>query len=201
MGREYLNQILEEDIILLSVGESDTELMEPEEDLNITRPYSIIDELMDGQPNYHTENQTFTGLSTIFTTSYPLASMTNTTIPSTINTIIPISTHITSHGNTQQNTTAAHIQITTPAPPLTTISKPSTHLPTVQVHHLNTYLSTFFSYPVAPIIKLVKYHLKKQAKIKKANKNKTKNKKATTSKLRFTQRLQIHFSHPHFSSN
>ena len=30
--------------------------MDPEEDLNTTRPYTIIDELMDGAPNYHTEH-------------------------------------------------------------------------------------------------------------------------------------------------
>ena len=40
MGSELLNQILEEDIISLSGGGSDTELMEPEEDLSTTRPYS-----------------------------------------------------------------------------------------------------------------------------------------------------------------
>ena len=126
MRSELLNQIFEEDIISLSGVESDTELMEPEEDLNTTRPYFIIDDLMDGPPNHYTDHQTSTIFSTISIISYPLATMTKTTTPSTINTTTPTSTPITTHGNMQQNTTAAHIQFTTSAPPSLTISKPTT---------------------------------------------------------------------------
>ena len=54
MGSELRNKILEEDIISLNGGDFDTELLEPEEDLNETRPYSIIDKLMDGPPNSYT---------------------------------------------------------------------------------------------------------------------------------------------------
>ena len=115
MGSELLNQIFEEDISL-NGGDSDNKLMEPEEDLNETRPYSIIDELMDGPPNHCTKYQT--------STSHPLATMATTTSASTINNTPSTSTSTASHGNMQQKTTAAHIQFT--AQPSTTISKPTT---------------------------------------------------------------------------
>ena len=170
------------------------------EDLNTTRPYSIIDELMDGPPNYHIEHQTSTIFSTI---SYPLATMTTTATLWTINTTIPTSTPTTSHDNIQQNTTAAHMQFTTHAPLSTTTSKPPTTPPNQSTspskdkpfdfHFIlscSSYI-TNFNLPTKlaklcrdiqhnaelSIIKLVEDHLKKQAKIKKANKNKTKNKK------------------------
>ena len=57
-----LNEMLEEDIISLSSGESDTELLQSDfgwsakEDW-ITRPISIIDELMDGPPTHQTQHR------------------------------------------------------------------------------------------------------------------------------------------------
>ena len=216
MASEPLNQILEEETISLSCGESDTKLIEPEEDLNITRPYSIIDELMDSPSNHSTKHQTSTIFSTISTISYPLATMTTTTAPSTINTTTPISTPIISHDKMQQNTTAAHIQFTAPAPPSTIISKPTTtpsnrssspskHIP-FNFHFIPSrpnYI-TNLNLPMkldklcrdiqlsskVSIIKVVEDHLKKQTKIKKTNKNKSK--KATTYKLRFTPREHHH---------
>ena len=89
MHSELLNQILEEDIILLSGGESDTDLMGLDKDLNITRLYSIIDELMDGPPTQHTKHQTSTVFSTI---SHPLATMTTSRRYSNINTTTPTNT-------------------------------------------------------------------------------------------------------------
>ena len=57
MDSELLNQILEEDIISLSGGESDTDLMGLKEDLNTTRPYSTIGELIDGPSTHHTNQK------------------------------------------------------------------------------------------------------------------------------------------------
>ena len=139
MGSELLNQIFEEDIILLSGGESDTELIEPEEDLNETQPYSIIDELMDDPPNHYTNHQTSIIFSTI---SHPLATMATTTTASTINTTPSTSTPTTSHGNMQQNTTAAYMQFTatlSTTTPSDRSSSPSKHIPfnfqSPQLHH------------------------------------------------------------------
>ena len=57
MDSELLNQILEEDIISLSGGESDTDLTGLKEDLNTTRPYATIGELIDGPPTHHTNHK------------------------------------------------------------------------------------------------------------------------------------------------
>ena len=136
MVSKLLNKIFEEDIISLSGGDSDTELMEPEEDLNETRPYSIIDELMDGPPNSYTIHQTSTIPS--FAISHPLATMVTTITASTINTTPFNSTSTTSHGNMQQKSTTAHIKFTTP--PSTTISESTT---TSSLFKLTIQISTF----------------------------------------------------------
>ena len=180
MGSELLNQIFEEDIILLSGGELDTELIEPEEDLNETPPYSIIDELMDDPPNFYTNHQTSIIFSTISTISHPLATMATTTTASTINTTPSTSTPTTIHSNMQQNTTAAYMQFTATLSTTTpsdrsssTLSRPNyitdLNLPMKLAKlyrdiQLNAELS---------IMKVVEDHLKTQAKIKKTNKIRT----------------------------
>ena len=109
MNSELLDKILEDDMISLSGSESDVSLLGPdlglhlEEDLETTKPYFTIDELMDGPPTHHTKYQhsTNTTTSTIFSTvSHPLFTMTTTTTHSTINTT---SLTPTSHNDTQQN--------------------------------------------------------------------------------------------------
>ena len=70
-----VNKMLEEDIISLSGGESDTDLLgsdfgrDAKED-RITRPYSIIDELMDGPPTHQTLHQ-HTSVTTASTLTSP----------------------------------------------------------------------------------------------------------------------------------
>lgn len=65
MNSKLLNKILEDGIISLSSGESDVNLLEPdlgldlEEDLDITKPHSIIDELMDGPPTHYQDSQNY----------------------------------------------------------------------------------------------------------------------------------------------
>ena len=60
MNSELLNEMLEGNIISLSSGESNIDLLgpdfglDPKEGLNTTKPYSIIDELMDGSPTHRT---------------------------------------------------------------------------------------------------------------------------------------------------
>ena len=60
---ELLNEMLEVDISSLSGGESDIDLLgpdfglDPKEDLNTTRLYSIIDELMDWPTNPPNQSQ------------------------------------------------------------------------------------------------------------------------------------------------
>ena len=118
INSELLHKILEDFIISLSGGESDVDLLGPdfgldiEEDLNTTKPYSIIDELMDGPTTHHTKYQHFTNTitSTIFSTvSHPLSTRTTTKTHSTINSTSPIPT--TSHNDTQQTTTPAQAHI------------------------------------------------------------------------------------------
>ena len=58
MNSELLDSILGDDVISLSSGESDVDLLGPdlslgfEEDLDTTKPYFIIDKLMDGPPTH-----------------------------------------------------------------------------------------------------------------------------------------------------
>ena len=120
MNSELLDKILKDDMISLSGGEFDVDLLGPdlglglEEDLDTTKPYSIIDKLLDGPLTHHTKYQHFrnTITSTIFSTvSQPLSIMTTTTTHSTINTTSP--TPAISHNDTRQNTISAHTPITT----------------------------------------------------------------------------------------
>ena len=114
MNSELRGKILENDMIWLSGGESDVDLLGPdvglglEEDLDTTRPYSIIDELMDSPPTHHTKYQhsTNTITFTIFSTvSHPLSTMATTTTHSTINITGPIVT--TSHKDTTKHNTSS----------------------------------------------------------------------------------------------
>ena len=76
MNSELRGKILENDMIWLSGGESDVDLLGPdvglglEEDLDTTKPYSIIDELMDSPPTHHTKYQHSTNTIT-FINSLP----------------------------------------------------------------------------------------------------------------------------------
>ena len=79
MNSELLNEMLERDIISLSGGECDIDLLgpdlglDPKEDLNTTKPYSITDELMDGpathQTNYSSTRETTKPTHTQITTT------------------------------------------------------------------------------------------------------------------------------------
>ena len=119
MNSELLDKILDDDMISLSGVESDVDILGPdlglnlEEDLDTTKPYSIIDELMDGPPTHHTKYQhsTFQHSTTFSNVSHSLSTMTTTTKHSTINTTSPTPT--ASHNDMRQNTTPAHTRITT----------------------------------------------------------------------------------------
>ena len=77
MNSELRDKSLEDDIIWLSGSESDVDLLGPdlvldlEEDLDTTKSYSIIDELMYSPPTHHAKYQhstntiMFTILSTV----------------------------------------------------------------------------------------------------------------------------------------
>ena len=120
INNELPNIILEDDIISLSGGESEIDLLVPDfgldldEDLDTTKPYFIIDELMDGPPTHHTKYQhstntiTFTTFSTV---SHSLSTMATTTTNCTINSTSPTPTK--SHNDTRQTTIQAHTRITT----------------------------------------------------------------------------------------
>ena len=62
MSRELLDKFLEDDIIALSGGELDDNLLGSDMEENFenhhpsTKPYSIIDELMDNPPTHHNKN-------------------------------------------------------------------------------------------------------------------------------------------------
>ena len=209
LGNDHLNQIFEENIISLSGCDSDTELIELEEDLNKTRPYSIIDRLMGGPPICYTNHQTPT-IPSPAAISHPLATMATTITTSNASTTPSTSISTTSHDNMQQKTTSAHTRFT--VLPSKTISKPTTtlsdcsSLPSKHIpfnFHLIPRCPSYITDLNLPtklakicrdihlnaelfIIKVVEDHLKTQAKIKKTNKNK--NKKAVTYKLKFTSK-------------
>ena len=193
---ELLDKILEDDMISLSGGESDVVLLgadpslDVEKDLDTTKPYSIIGELIDGPPTHHTKYQhsSITTTSTIFSTvSGSLSTMTTSTTHSTTNTTSPTPTK--SHNDTRQSTAPAHIGITT-----TTKETPSAHiLKTLPQHTTITIPSISTSPPLGAlqkssplptifnkelsIIKIVEDYLMKQNKHKNGNENKNSNKK------------------------
>ena len=183
-------------MISLSGGESDVVLLgadpslDVEKDLDTTKPYSIIGELIDGPPTHHTKYQhsSITTTSTIFSTvSGSLSTMTTSTTHSTTNTTSPTPTK--SHNDTRQSTAPAHIGITT-----TTKETPSAHiLKTLPQHTTITIPSISTSPPLGAlqkssplptifnkelsIIKIVEDYLMKQNKHKNGNENKNSNKK------------------------
>ena len=80
MNSELFDKILEADIILLSGGDSDVDLLgadpslDLEEDLDTTESHSITDKLMNVLPTHHTKYQHSSNIttSTIFSTiSHP----------------------------------------------------------------------------------------------------------------------------------
>ena len=112
-----LNNLLENDMISPSGGESDTDLLEPDsdgnsqEDMRITTPFSILDEIL-ASPPIHNSNYTTTS-TTSSTIACPLYCMTTTTAHSTISTTNP--TFTLQH----QPTTTTKPTSTTPPPPHT----------------------------------------------------------------------------------
>ena len=116
---ELLDSMLEKDIILLSSEETDTDLLGSDLDLNLhdidtTKPYSILDELMACPPTHNTKHQYSTNTTTSTTSSticFPLSTMTTITTHSTINTTNRIPAR--NYSNTQHNTTPTHTPITT----------------------------------------------------------------------------------------
>ena len=104
---EMLDNILENDIILLIGGESDINLLGPDlgldlyEDMDTTKLYSILDELMASKTTYNIKHQYSTNTTTSTTPSnisHSLSNMTITATHSTITTTNPI----------LQQTTATH---------------------------------------------------------------------------------------------
>ena len=147
MNGELLNEMLEGDIISLSGGESDSDLLgpdfgrDPKEDLN-TRRYSIIDELMDGPPTHRTIHSntrettkpTHTQITTT-TTNKPL-SLSPTHILKTLRQNTTVTTPSTSTSpplpKTSPSPTVPHQPSTATRKPITTSSNqtmsPSKHL-------------------------------------------------------------------------
>ena len=88
-----LNNLLEHDMISLSGGESDTDLLRPhldtnsQEDMHTTTPFSTLDELLASPPIRNSTNTTPS--STSSTIAHPLYCMTITTTHSTISTTNP----------------------------------------------------------------------------------------------------------------
>ena len=109
--------MLEGDLISLSGGESDMDLLgpdfglDPKEDLNTTRTYSIIDELMDGPPAHRTNH------SSTRETTTPAHTQITTTTTNKLST-----THIL---KTLRQHTTVTITSTSTSPPLPKISPPS----------------------------------------------------------------------------
>ena len=148
MNGELLNEMLEGDIISLSGGESDSDLLgpdfgrDPKEDLN-TRRYSIIDELMDDPPTHRTIHSntrettkpTHTQITTT-TTNKPLP-LSPTDILKTLRQNTTVTTPSTSTSpplpKTSPSPTVPHQPSTTTPKPITTSSNqtmsPSKHLP------------------------------------------------------------------------
>lgn len=112
IDNEILNNILDNDIILLSCKESDVDLLEPDDGLNLhknmdtTKPCSILDELNASLPNHNIKHQYSTNttiFATLSTISHPLSTM-------NISTTNP--TPATNYNNTQHNTIPTHTPIT-----------------------------------------------------------------------------------------
>ena len=89
---ETLNNLLENDMIPLSGEESDIDLLGPDPDINsqedmrITKPFSILDELLASPPIRNSTNTTTPTTSSTIT--HPLSCMIATTTYSTISTTI-----------------------------------------------------------------------------------------------------------------
>ena len=141
VDNEILNNLLENDMISLSGGESDIDFLgsDPDtnsrEDMRTTKPFSILDELLASPliPN-STNTTTSTTSSTI---THLLSCMIVTTTYSTINTTIP--THTLRH----QPTAATLPTSTTPLSPNTSYNaSPSpihTHLPSTSTAKIQTH--------------------------------------------------------------
>ena len=112
-----LNNLLENDIISLSSGESDTDLLGPDPDANSQEDMctiSILDELLASPPIYNSPNNTMSTTSSAI--ACPLYCMTTATAQPTISTTNPTLT-------LQHQPTATTLPTsTTPPPPDTSYS-------------------------------------------------------------------------------
>ena len=181
-----LNEMLEEDFISLSGGESDTDLLQSDFGRNakedqITRPYSIIDELMDGPPTHQTQHQHTSVTAPSALTSPPLPKASPPpTIPHQSSTTTPKPT-----SSNQTISTSKHLRFNfyfIPNHP-NYISK--LNLPT----NLAKLCTDIQRNAELSIINLVENYLTKRHKQKKKNKNKNNNTGSTTRikyKPRFT---------------
>ena len=181
-----LNEMLEEDIISLSGGESDTDLLQSDFGRNakedqITRPYSIIDELMDGPPTHQTQHQHTSVTTPSALTSPPLPKTSpRPTIPHQSSTTTPKPT-----SSNQTISSSKHLPFNfyfIPNHP-NYISK--LNLPT----NLAKLCTDIQRNAELSIINLVENYLTKRHKQKKKNKNKNNNTSSTTRikyKPRFT---------------
>ena len=141
VDNEILNNLLENDMISLSGGESDIDFLgsDPDtnsrEDMRTTKPFSILDELL-ASPLIRNSTNTTTS-TTSSTITHPLSCMIVTTTYSTINTTIP--THTLRH----QPTAATLPTSTTPLSPNTSYNaSPSpihTHLPSTSTAKIQTH--------------------------------------------------------------
>ena len=172
-----LNEMLEEDIISLSGGQSDTDLLQSDFGRNakedqITRPHSIIDELMDGPPTHQTQHQLISVTTPSALTSPPLPktfppptiphqSSTTTPKPTSSNQTISSSKHLPFNFYFIPNHPNYISKLNLP----TNLAKLCTDI------QRNAELS---------IITLVENYLTKRHKQKKKNKNKNSNTSSTT---------------------
>ena len=115
---KILGNILENDMISLSGGESHVDLLGSDlsfnsrEVIHTMKPFSILDDLVASPPTHNFTNTTTS--TTSFTIFHPLSFMITTAADST---------PATNYSNTQQNTTPTHTTITTK-----TKKSPTTHI-------------------------------------------------------------------------
>ena len=83
LDNEALSNIFENDIYLLSGGESDTDLLGPDldvnshEDIHTMKPFSRLDEMLPRPPIHNSTNTTMS--TTLYTITHPLSFMITTT--------------------------------------------------------------------------------------------------------------------------
>ena len=202
---ETLNNLLENDMISLSGGESDIDLLGSDpytnsrEDMRTKKHFSVLDELLASPPIHNSTNTTKSTTSSTIDTTIPTHTLrhqpTAATLPTSTTPLSP---------NTSYNAPSSPIHT---HPPSTSTAKPkstpsdiqSEHLPFtfhfIPSHpnytsklklpmHIAKLCSDIQHNPESSIIQIIEKHLSKQ-KHKKLKKNKNNNKKTHNFKPRF----------------